>query len=88
MKVNEIHDFMPSGENPFNHDIELMGIRIGTNVTVMFRDFDNERQRFIFVIDHETGQRVKIEFPKEEDEKDLCGISLTFENVLKSKAKR
>lgn len=50
--------------NPFVGDMFNMGTIIGANVTVMYGNHAAERQAYIIVVNTETGERMKITFPK------------------------
>jgi hypothetical protein len=60
MKVETMDSIAPG--NPFLSDAENMGTTIGTNCTVMYRNFPDKECHYLIVIDTTTGQRIKITF--------------------------
>lgn len=61
MKVSYLESFPPNS-NPFHHDFYNMGTNIGTNVTVMMGNHDNEECRYLIIVDRKTGKRLRITF--------------------------
>jgi hypothetical protein len=52
----------PAKANPFHHDKARMGIRLGTNVIVMFSNHPTERMQDLVVYNQSTGARALIQF--------------------------
>jgi len=50
--------------NPFHYDHFLMGCSIGKNVSIMFEKHNDEVQKYIKIINTETGEQIKIRFKK------------------------
>jgi hypothetical protein len=50
--------------HPFEHDMDNRGTKLGSNVLVMHRNFDNCFCSFLIVVDKNTGERIKITFPR------------------------
>lgn len=59
--IEKLEDFPPN-ENPFRHDAEHMGTRIGTNVFVMMPNFESQHCPYLICVNKETGERVKLSF--------------------------
>ena len=59
--VNRV-DSMPAGDNPFWHDAGRMGTQIGSNVTIMHGGHPNQEQAEIIVVNHTTGERIRVTF--------------------------
>ena len=53
---------IPAGDNPFRHDLSNMGSTIGTNITVMFHNHQDQRGEYLIVVNTETGERVRLVF--------------------------
>lgn len=64
MKIETLESFPPES-NPFNHDAYHMGATIGTNVTVMMKNFQTEECPYLIVINHKIGERIKITFTEQ-----------------------
>ena len=60
MQVENMTQIAPG--NPFLSDAYHMGATIGTNVTVMYERFDNERHNYIIIVNTETGERLRVRF--------------------------
>jgi len=58
VKVRKMKPIAPG--NPFLSDLSNMGTQIGKNVTVMHWNHVTERQKWIIVVNMETGERLKI----------------------------
>ena len=48
--------------NPFCQDAYNMGTKIGTNVTIMYANFDNVPCKYLIIVDTQTGERKRITF--------------------------
>jgi hypothetical protein len=64
MKVVQLTPIDPG--NPFLSDAFHMGTQVGNNVTVMYWRFPTEHHDYLIVVDTSTGERIRIEFPKQE----------------------
>lgn len=60
----EMSSFPPE-ENPFCHDLCNMGVRLGNNVMVMYRNHDHEICEYLIIVNTETGERMKVFFRPE-----------------------
>jgi len=65
MRIENMEGIKPG--NPFHGDLFRMGTQIGSNVTVMYREHNTEKQKNIVVVDMETGERIKVIFDKKDD---------------------
>jgi hypothetical protein len=61
IKIDEIESIPPK-ENPFLHDLVNMGTRLGTNLMVMYENFEDQKAPFLIVVNMETGERVRLVF--------------------------
>jgi hypothetical protein len=59
-------DGIPPNSNPFDHDMYNMGTRIASNVMVMHETHPTQKAKYIIIVNTETGERLKVEFPYEE----------------------
>lgn len=59
LEVQQMESF-PPGENPYWHDAYRMGMRLGTNVEVMFEKFEHEVQPYLVIVNKVTGERIRI----------------------------
>jgi len=48
--------------NPFLSDGFNMGSQIGKNVHVMYANHPDEKCEYLYVVDTETGERIKVMF--------------------------
>ena len=62
MKVSSMKP-IPSGENPFSHDLYNMGTPVGSNLMVMYDVHDNASASYLIIVNKETGERLNIEIP-------------------------
>lgn len=60
MKVEKIENIKPG--NPFLSDPYNMGIKIGSNITIMFGKFENDIHEYIIIVNTLTGNRLRINF--------------------------
>lgn len=65
IKLGDVHQFMPSGKNPFNYDHYSMGTYVASNVMIMSGFPHDRKADRIFVVNTETGERVEIQFSEE-----------------------
>lgn len=56
---------LPAKTNPFRHDLHRIGTRLGKNVVAMYEDFVDEHQKYIILVNTDTGERLKVTMPKE-----------------------
>lgn len=61
IQINKMENILP-GSNPFLHDTYNMGTKLGTNLTVMFQNFEDQEAPYLIVVNTETGERVKLVF--------------------------
>lgn len=61
MKIIECKPFPPNS-NPFKHDAFNMGEYLGSNVAIMFGNHSLSHCDYLYVINTETGERIRIEF--------------------------
>ena len=66
---------MPPGENPFKHDYFSMGTTVAKNVMIMHPSHDSQRAGEIYIVNIETGERVRVTF-MEEDQISIVGLAL------------
>lgn len=60
---------IPPKSNPYAHDLFNMGMALGTNLTVMMANFDNQRCNYLILVNTETGERMRIEIDEPEAER-------------------
>ena len=51
--------------NPFHWDAYHMGMQFGKNVMIMMANHAGEPAQYMILVNMRTGERVKIDFPKE-----------------------
>ena len=66
MKIEQMTPMTPNqnGEpiNTFQQDSYHMGQFLGSNVAVMYQNFETQECQYLIVVDRLTGQRIKIAF--------------------------
>jgi hypothetical protein len=62
-KIRQLPSFPPN-QNPFHHDLTNMGTRIGNDLYVMHRNFDNEHAPYIILVHPPSGQRIRVDLPE------------------------
>ena len=60
INVHSMESF-PKGSNPFHHDPARMGMRLGTNVFVMYGNHPTERAKDLVIFNQSTGERILIQ---------------------------
>lgn len=64
IKVERMDNIEPG--NPFHSDLFHVGTKIGTNCMIMHRSLsEKEREKYIIVVNMETGERVLIRFDED-----------------------
>lgn len=58
----EVKESFPPNSNPFLHDAYHMGTKLGSNVMILYKEFTDEKQKYIYLVNIETGERIKIKF--------------------------
>lgn len=48
--------------NPFRQDLFHMGTKLGSNVTILHRNFDSQEAKYLIIVNTKTGERMKLEF--------------------------
>ena len=61
MKIEKI-DSYPKNINPFVIDLDSLGTKLGSNVTLMHMNFPSDKCEQLIVVSTETGERLKISF--------------------------
>ena len=52
---------IPKGETPMQHDMYHMGMHIGKNLMMMYESHFSEVQKYIILVNLDTGERKRIE---------------------------
>ena len=58
-------DSFPPNVNPYLEDAYNMGVSIGKNIEIMYPCHESERCKFFYIVNRETGERLKILVDKE-----------------------
>ena len=61
IKITNEKPFPPLS-NPFEHDKFHMGTMIGTNVALLRKNHDKETCDYLYLVNVETGERIKVSF--------------------------
>ena len=64
MRVYRLGSFPPHS-NPYHYEGFLMGRNVGNNVTVMMENFEEDRCRYLIIVDTESGERLRVIFDEE-----------------------
>lgn len=58
-------DPIPPNSNPFKYDMYNMGTRVSSNVMIMHETFNEQKAKYIIVVNTETGERLRIDFKED-----------------------
>jgi hypothetical protein len=59
MKVEKLESW-PKNCNPFEHDVFSMGTHIGSNITILHMNHNNEECKELVLVNLKTGERIKV----------------------------
>lgn len=63
MEVDQVEGFPPKS-NPFHHDAINMGTPIASNVMVMHHTHHFEKADYLYVVNTDTGERIRVRFTR------------------------